>query len=212
MSNEAASGTEWHEAVLRELTELGLVAARDLQVRLVASDTGEAAAVLAHAFDRVTRSVRLSVGLKARIDRWRGLDARAAETAEDKRREARQAARKKVVAQALERRINAEVEDDVEAERLIDEAAERVDLAAVGDGFAAARLDELIVRLAADLGLAPGAVPTHDPEAPLPAPPPAAFAGAAEDLAEDLAEDIDGDFSDARPEPSLVRIFPPNSS
>lgn len=207
MSEVAAPQVDWHESVLRELTELGLVASRDLQVRLVAAGAGEEAAVLAHALDRVTRSVRLSVGLSQKIARWRALDARAAAREDREAAEDRRKARAKAARQALERRITVEVEDDEESERLVDEAGERVDFAALTPGFDAARIEDIVETIAADLGLEPlaDADEAESPEGaeasarPLPFPPPAVRAAAAEEL--------EGDFSDG-----CIVAFPPNSS
>src|SRR5438552_14674289 len=56
-------------ATLSELTQLGMSLARDLHARAAAAGTNAEAAQLAEAFHKISRSVRQSLALKARLAR-----------------------------------------------------------------------------------------------------------------------------------------------
>lgn len=220
--DQAAEQT-WEVGVLKELADLGLVAARDLQGRLVAAGEGAEAASLAHALDRVSRSVRLSVALKAKLERRRAQDARAAADKAEEQALGRRVARRVVAQQALERRINAEVEDEHEAERLVDDADERIELAAMRPGFETTPVEEIIARVAAEMGLDALAPRPETPPTPAPTLAPVVRPSAAETPAgsgegggEGSGEVIEGDFAPPRnisPGPTWpLRLFPSDSS
>src|ERR1700751_6093350 len=108
--SSATDMTERHGRIRAELSELGLIAARDLQVRLLAAETPKDAAELANALHRLSRSVRQSLALEARLHR----DAQAAERDDRRDAERQQAARRETrkaqVRAAVERLIWTEAE------------------------------------------------------------------------------------------------------
>jgi hypothetical protein len=69
--------------MLGELAELSLVVAKELASRLRASETPEEAVALAGAYQKVTRVVRLTLALDAKLERDAERDARA-EAREDR--------------------------------------------------------------------------------------------------------------------------------
>jgi hypothetical protein len=69
------SMAEQHTAILGELAQLGLSSARDLHARQLAAETPEQASRLAFALHRISRSLRQTLALQAKLAR----DARLAE-------------------------------------------------------------------------------------------------------------------------------------
>jgi hypothetical protein len=152
MAGDAAM-IERHARGLAELTELGLSLARDLHACALADPEPGTKAQTALAFHRVSRSVRQSMALEARLardlerrDQQAGAEAVQAE-------EARVRTRKAQVRAAVERLIWTEAESDEEAERLVDDLSERLDEEALYEGFAGDPIETHIARLRAELGL-----------------------------------------------------------
>src|ERR1700710_2427991 len=65
------------EAILGELVELSLVVARELAVRLRESEDTEETVALAGAFQKMSRVVRLTLALDAKLEREAARDAAA---------------------------------------------------------------------------------------------------------------------------------------
>src|SRR3954471_17707816 len=65
------------EAILGELAELGLVVAKELAVRLRESEDANEAVALAGAFQKMSRTVRLTLALSAKLERDAAADATA---------------------------------------------------------------------------------------------------------------------------------------
>ena len=146
---------ERHGRMLSELAELGLSMARGLHGRVEAAAGVEEAQGLVLAFHRVSRSVRMSLALEARLARERAQGAR-----EDRAEAVREAqdqvfTRKAQVRAAVTRAVLAEREND-EAETLLDALEDRVDEAALYDGFIASPVEAQIARIRTELGLDPG--------------------------------------------------------
>jgi hypothetical protein len=144
-----AEMAERHGRVLVELAELGLSLARGLQARAEAARTGEDAERLALAFHRVSRSVRLTLALEARLVReqgqaWREERARAVRLVET---------RKAQVRAAVTRLVLRETEGE-DAEALLDGLEERLDEDALYDEFTDDPVEACIARIRAGLGLA----------------------------------------------------------
>src|ERR1700761_3531589 len=78
----AAVRRERQDAVLAELSELGLTLARDLHARALAAETPVEAEKLALAFPRVSRGVRQTCALELKLERARRLVDREAATDE----------------------------------------------------------------------------------------------------------------------------------
>ena len=125
---------------LDELADLGMSLARDLHASALASEDPKVKADLAHAFDRIARSVRMSLALKAKLERDAGRDHHQAHKATVERRKAQ-------VRHTLERLLWTETEsEDLELDDALDHAA-------LEDDFASAPIEEIITRIKIDLGL-----------------------------------------------------------
>ena len=144
---------ERHARGLAELTELGLSLARDLHACALAEPDPKTKAEAALAFHRVSRSVRQSMALEARLKRDLTRQDQEARAEAARSEDARVRSRKAQVRAAVERLIWTEAENDEEAERLIDELGEHLDEAALYEGFADHPVEIHIARLRADLGL-----------------------------------------------------------
>ena len=150
-SNDAARPAR----ILAELSELGLTLARELHARALATETPEQASALAGAFHRISRSVRQSLALEARLDRDRRVEARDALRNRDGYEPGEQAAaarRKDELRAAMEPRIWNEREGE-ERDYLLDLLEDRLDHFGRKPGFADPPLDVHIADLCADFGL-----------------------------------------------------------
>ena len=162
------------EAMLGELAELSLMVARELATRLRESEDVEETVALAGAFQKVSRVVRLTLALDAKLERDAAADARLAEQDEieaarvaerirhDEARVARAAepvdpveARKHRVRGLMNRLLwnESEGEED-EYEVLVEDLNARLDEAALSPDFEDLPLETLTRRLIADMGLA----------------------------------------------------------
>jgi len=151
--------TARHARGLAELSELGLSLARDLHACALAAEEPLAKAEVALAFHRVSRSVRQSMALEARL--MRDLRRQEGEAGAEavKVEKARLGARKAQVRAAVERLIWNEAETEDAGLQLIDELDERLDEAALYETFADGPVEAIVARLRADLGLAAAALP-----------------------------------------------------
>lgn len=166
--SSAAEMTERHGRVLAELGELGLSLARDLHGRAKAAKDDAAAERMALAFHRVSRAVRMTLALEARLARERRLDWR-----EDGARATHQGKERKAqVRAALARAVLSEAEGEA-AETLLEAMDERLGEAAMADDFSEHAVEVHVARIRAELGLAAHA-PANDagPHAQAPAPRP----------------------------------------
>ncbi|MBS0360661.1 MAG: hypothetical protein JSR98_04730 [Proteobacteria bacterium] len=182
--------------MLGEMAELSLVVAKELASRLRASETPEEAVALAGAFQKVTRVVRLTLALDAKLERDAVRDARA-EAPEDRALEAdtqkaeaaaaerqrQQAlaerpahpidAQKDRVSRLLNRLLWAESEGDSdEYDVLYDDLTARLDEAARDPAFLDLPIEVLAGRMIADMGLS-GVLTLSVGDAPASAPQPA---------------------------------------
>ena len=150
-----------------ELAALGLGLCRNLQERALAAEDAAEAAMLANAFHRVSRSVRQTLALQAKLTR----DAKR-DVIEDRieaRAETRRAVdrRRKRVATTVERLIWTEREAD-EAEDLADQLETLLESAELEDDFADQPLDQLVTHICEELGLERASPGTgeHRPQEP----------------------------------------------
>ena len=171
--SDAAEMAERHGRILARLTELGLSLAEKLHARAMAAEEPKEAADLGLAFHRISRSLRQTLALEAKLVR----DAQAAEreTLRDEaaRRELlreiaprdprRIARRKDEVRDAVHRVIWDEVEDDDERHYLSDLLEQRLEIGARDNDFGLDDLKAHIDRLLADFDLA-GHILTEDDE------------------------------------------------
>jgi hypothetical protein len=152
------------DAILAELAQLGLVLARDLQARALAADDA-AAVTLALGFHRISRTVRQSLALMARLQRERRMEAAA------ERAEAVRAAEPKVMAKRNElraavRRLAYEEFEKSDAEEVIDDLFERIeeDIAEDLPALVATPAHIYVQRLRQDLGLGEQPAEAEPPE------------------------------------------------
>ncbi|WP_297697142.1 hypothetical protein [Phenylobacterium sp.] len=148
---------ERHASVLRELTELGIALARDLQAAALASADPEVKGRLSADFHRVGRTVRQSMALEARLLRDAARFAREAEAgAEEARKQAVKAKSARVRA-AVARLVWTEAEDpddeDGEVGLVLDRLDRQLELAEVEDDFLDQPIEVLIERIRRELGL-----------------------------------------------------------
>jgi hypothetical protein len=143
---------------LAQLLELGMSAARESHARLMASQDAKALADCALAFNRVSRSVRQTIALQAKVARARRQLERDDATEVRRDAEARAFRRKAQVKATVERLIWTEAEADdfgeTQAERLIDHLDDLVSEDALYDGFADQPVETYIARICHDLGVA----------------------------------------------------------
>ncbi|WP_394762846.1 hypothetical protein [Phenylobacterium sp.] len=155
---------EKHARILGELAEFGLNLARKLHDQGMAAETPQETADLARAFHSVSRSVRQTLALEARLARDARLqdDADRAEAGRlehnawlraDEDAKAPTNDRKNRIGAVVQRLIQAEYEDEDEAERLCDEAYDRIIEDARTPDFLDHAIDDQIARLCKDFGL-----------------------------------------------------------
>lgn len=193
---DAATRRERQDAVLAELSELGLTLARELHARALAAETTVEAEKLALAFQRVSRGVRQTFALELKLARARtAMDrevavealeeavrlAKAAEAEAKIRpepspedmavmaRRRRIESRKDRVKGALHRLIWNEAEgDEAECEILDDDLDYRLSEAARRSDFLDLPIETLIRQIQSDMGLC-GQLTLTASEAPRPA-------------------------------------------
>jgi hypothetical protein len=145
---------ERHGRVLARLAELNLSAAERLHDRLVAAETNAEARDLGLALQRVSRSLRQTLLLEAKLAR----DARAAareDVAEARAgREAEVTARKARVRHEVGRVAMEAGESPEDVETLLSDLDDRLDGYVRAHDFETATLDELVVAVCKDLGFA----------------------------------------------------------
>ena len=155
------------EAMLGELAELSLGVARELAVRLRESeDVGETVA-LAGAFQKISRVVRLTLALDAKLEREAARDAAAdAQAAEQAQADAEADAawaprpadpvetRKDRVRGLMNRLLWTESEgEEADYEVLVEDLNARLDEAALSPDFETQPIEALARRVIADMGL-----------------------------------------------------------
>ena len=148
---ERAEMAERHAAALRELTELGLALARDLQATALASADPEVKGRLSADFHRVGRTVRQSMALEARLLRDKLRFEREAEAALVEARKEAVKAKAVQVRAAVERLVWTEVENEKEAERLVDELKALLEEEALFPVFLEGSVETQIERIRAKL-------------------------------------------------------------
>ncbi|MDB5475682.1 MAG: hypothetical protein JWP49_1193, partial [Phenylobacterium sp.] len=145
---------ERHGRMLNELAEVNLSAAKILHDRLAAAETNAEARDLGLALQRVSRSLRQTLLLEAKLakDRWAAAREDAADAQAAREREV--AARKGVVRHAVARIAYEACDSKEVADGLIEDLDDHLDGYARDPGFAADATDELIALICKDLGLA----------------------------------------------------------
>jgi len=174
---DAVEVMERHGRTLARLTELGLALAERAQEQALAAMDGEdpkAVADLSLTFHRISRSVRQSIALEAKLVRDAARAEREAAAEAEHRRTAllrdpvARVRRKTAVQEALEKVIWNEREGE-EADYLLDLLETRLTVGGFDDDFCLEPLEDHIARLCADLGLP---LPSESTERPPPPPSP----------------------------------------
>ena len=176
------SMAERHGRVLERLSELGLSLAETAHEKALAAETPAELRDMALTFHRISRSVRQSLALEAKLVR-EGLQAeRVQRAADDQARDIAQLEaarrvrdRKESVTAELNPLIWTEAdEDEDEADALFCDLKDLLEQAADEPGFLETPIDTLVARLAADLRLGAEAppYPGEGPGAPIAPPPP----------------------------------------
>ncbi|HSV02155.1 MAG TPA: hypothetical protein VLI41_03025 [Phenylobacterium sp.] len=163
------------EAVLQRVQQLLLAVAEDLADAVVSSSDEDNKAKLAKAFHQVTRGLRQTVFLEARLERDQieaeraaRERAKAAEAAEQAARELKIEAAKEAVQRRAMRLVYDEVDPDdgsEETDEELDETfaaiGEWVELASAIDGFAETPVEAHLEKLIGDMKAALGGFPRH---------------------------------------------------
>jgi hypothetical protein len=143
---------ERHGRILARLAEVNLSAAEILHERLVGAESNAEARDLALALQRVSRSVRQTLLLEAKLANGRREAAREEASDAKDAREAAVVARKARVRHEVGR-VAMEAGEDAEAvETLLSDLDDRLDGYVRAHDFETATLDDLVMAIAKDLG------------------------------------------------------------
>jgi len=150
----AAEKIERQDRILAELSELGLVLARDLQACALAAGEASDKADLSLAFQRTSRSVRQTLALEAKLERDRQTVERETREVAKRAEAVRVDRRRAQVKLAVERCVWSEADGD-EADTLLADLDDRLERDALSDAFAGDDpVEAHIARLCAELGVA----------------------------------------------------------
>jgi hypothetical protein len=165
MSAAAHISETRHGHILAELASLGLTLARELHARALAAETTEEAAKLATAFHRISRGVRQSLALEAKLEREQQAHELQHAPLREKERLARVSRRHTQVFRTVERLIWTEAEDDEIAGLMVDDLRDLLDSEALDEDFLAEPLAQQIDRIRARFDLI-GPEPQTDGDGP----------------------------------------------
>jgi len=144
--------TDRHRRILAELAELGMEQARLVHQDVVAAETAEQRALASGAFHRISRSVRQSLALEARLERELRLGALREARAAREEAAARAASRRTELQQRVSRMIWSEAEPD-EAGAVFRDLEDLLSGAEHFEGFAETPIEDHIARIRDELGL-----------------------------------------------------------
>jgi len=175
--SEPSDTVERHRRFLARVAELSLSLAERLHERAMEAESVEEAQGLALAFQRVTRSLRQTLALEARLEREerRGLVEDRRLAAEDHRQQL--GARKRYVGDVGSRLIWTEAEGDEVGALLVDLKRWLDEEAFFEDEFLATPVEALIERLREDLGLIEAELDEEEEEVEADPPDPSPLAG-----------------------------------
>ena len=170
MSSPTEDMADRHGRMLAELAELTLEAARGLQARLAAAETTAEAQGLGLTFARVSRALRQTLLLEAKLDRARRAQVREDQAAEAEAHQRRIAAqvpmRKARVRAALATAAAEACESPEAAEDLMDDLDVELDGYVRGFDFETGTVEDLVALLREDFGIAPEDAPDDGCEGP----------------------------------------------
>lgn len=153
MSERDDDRAERRGRMLDELSELGMSLARRIHQHAMKAETPQEAERLATTFHHLSRSVRQTLALEARLERDAQRDGREAERRADEVRQARVAERKSRAGAAVSRLIWTEAERSEVGGRLVD-LKRLLDAEALDDAFLDTPFEVLVARIRRDIGLA----------------------------------------------------------
>jgi hypothetical protein len=142
------------EEMLSRLAEFDLAAAERVHGRLMAAEESSEIAELGRTYQRVARSLRQTLALKAKLKHDREAAAKA--TPPVKAGPAAMARRARELREAVTRVIWSEAESPDDGTFLEDMLDEAITHEMLGDEFCAETLDEHVARVCDGLGLTPG--------------------------------------------------------
>ncbi len=146
------------ELGLAELAAIDLRMARAFAERALAADDDEAANALARSYQRMARSYRQTLALKARLERDRRRLGQEDQADATRTRETSVGLRKAQVKSAVERAVWDEYEAD-EAEAILDRLDDHLAEACLYEDFCDDPVETHIAQVTADLGLRPAPAP-----------------------------------------------------
>lgn len=151
---DLAEMTARHARILAELSELGMGLARAARADAETAETPEHRARAAMVFQRVSRSVRQSVALEAKLVRDAGREAAAEAREETKRRRSQAIDRHWALREKVEALVWDETEDmdEAEAEAFGDEIYAAVQAVSETETFLDEPLADQVARVLATLG------------------------------------------------------------
>jgi hypothetical protein len=156
---------ERHGKALTELAELGMTLARDLHARALAAKDATSAGDLALAFHRISRSVRQTMALEARLDREHRLVLREAAQAAARERLDRVQKKRSILRDAMAPLVWTEAEgDEDDYEALLEQVEAFVFKISNEDDFLDIPIEACIARIRIDFGLAAAALVERDAE------------------------------------------------
>jgi hypothetical protein len=164
MSDASEDRAERQGRMLDELAELGMSLARRLHERAMEAEDAEEAERLALAFHRLSRSVRQTLALQARLERDARRDLVETERHAEAVRTERVNARRAQVDAHVSRLIWTEAERSEIGDLLV-ELTRTLTEESLGEGFLDGPVEALIERIKAELGLAAND-PAKDPGPP----------------------------------------------
>jgi hypothetical protein len=173
---DPADMAERHARILAELAELGMGLARQAAQDAEAAESPEERARAALVFQRMSRSIRQSLALEARLARDLARDAREEEARRAEARRERVNARRRDIREGVAALVWREMEelDEDEAEAFEDRIDDAVHEEVVAEGFFTDPLADQVARCVARLGyeitpegalrrLAPASAPPPEP-------------------------------------------------
>ena len=138
-----------HAAILGRLAELGMDLAEQLHADATAAETPAERAQIAVTFHRISRSVRQTLALEARLLRM----AHEGREREETRQRARIDRRAEHIEERVERLIWTEHDDETEVVSLLSSLIDTVKLARHAEDFETRPVEAIIADIARELGL-----------------------------------------------------------
>jgi len=154
----SADSTDRDEQMLARLAELDLAAAERAHARLMSAEDAHEIADLGRTYQRLARSLRQTLALKAKLKRERAEAPKGPEAVQAKPGGAAVARRIRELREGVTRVIWDEAEDPESADWLVEGLEETITHEMLQDGFGVETLDDHVARVAMGLGLDPARI------------------------------------------------------